>query len=122
MQTRLKFFEGCLLFALLEETAAGTRVASDLRALHTHLEKQGVAVAVGSPFDDRHHVSAGVALVPVFLAAAAPEYHLATFVRATEGFFVHPGHHQHIALVGVLDDGRRKLYATEFHFKLYFFD
>ncbi|MBR6450198.1 MAG: hypothetical protein IKS96_09680 [Fibrobacter sp.] len=27
------------LFALLEETAAGACVASDLRALHTHLEK-----------------------------------------------------------------------------------
>ena len=27
------------LFALLEEAAAGARVASNLRALHTHLEK-----------------------------------------------------------------------------------
>ena len=105
----------------LEEAAAGSSVASDLRSLHAHLEEQCVAVAVGCPFHDGHHVSAGVALVPVFLAATAPEYHLATFVGAAEGFFVHPSHHEHVALVGILYDCRGKLDTVYFYFEFDFF-
>ena len=105
----------------LEEAAAGTGVASDLRTLHAYLEEQCVAVAVGGPFHDGHHVSAGVALVPVFLAATAPEYHLATFVGAAERFFVHPGHHEHVALVGILYDCRGKLDTVYFYFEFDFF-
>ena len=97
-------------------------MASDLRPLHSHFEKQRIGVAVSSPFYDGHYVSAGIAFVPVFFTASAPEHHFATFVRAAERFFVHPSHHQHIAFVGVLNDCRCELHATELHFELYFFN
>lgn len=81
-------------------------MAGNLLSAHPDLEKQSVAVTVCGPFDNCHHVSAGIALVPILFSAATPENHFAAVDRATERLLVHPGEHQDVTLVRILDDCR----------------
>ena len=69
------------------------------------LEQHGVAVAVQA--DGKHflYVPGRAALVPEFLAAAAPVMGLAGFQGTFPGFFIHIGQHEHFARGRVLRDG-----------------
>ena len=81
------------------------------RPVRAHAHEQRVAVAVVAQLLDRHRVAARRALVPVLLAAAAPEPRLARLARAALGLGVHPREHQHAAGLGVLDDRGAELAA-----------
>ena len=72
-------------------------------------QKDRVAVAVVAELDDGERVAGRLALVPELLARAAPEPRLARLARAAERLLVHPGEHQHAAVVGVLDDRRGQI-------------
>ena len=96
-------------------------MAGDLWTFHADAKKKRIAVAVQSPIDHGHYVAAGIALVPVFFAAAAPENHFSAFDGSAERLFVHPGHHEHVVLVGVLNDGGNQKLVAELNFVFDFF-
>ena len=95
-----------------EEARAGAGVAGAVAVL-VDLEQQRVAVAVVVRLADGLVVAAGVALAPQLLAAAAPVDHAPLGERALQRLGVHPGHHQHVAGVGVLGDGRHQPVGVE---------
>ena len=82
-------------------------------AVLVDLEQQHVAVAVVVRLAHELAVAAGVALAPHLLAAAAPVDHAPFGERALQGLGVHPRHHQHVAGVGVLGDGRHQPVGVE---------
>ena len=61
--------------------------------------EQRVAVAVVAQLDDGERVAGGLALAPEPLARAAPEPRLPRLARQPLGLVVHPGEHQHAAVV-----------------------
>src|SRR5262245_18405007 len=69
-----------------------------------HLEENGVGVAVDVDFTHLLNVATHLALAPEFVArgteVAGPAGAQRLFVRLA----IHPGHHQHLAGVGVLGD------------------
>ena len=76
------------------------------RAGRPDAQQDRVAVAVVADLVDGERVAGRLALVPELLARAAPEPRLAGLARAAQRLLVHPGEHQHAAVVGVLDDRR----------------
>ena len=87
-----------------EEAAAFARVAGG--AVLVHADQQDVGVAVHAELLDVLDVAARVALAPELLPRAAPEDRPAFGDRACHRLAVHPRHHQHVAVLGVLHDGR----------------
>ena len=73
---------------------------SDLVDLH----EQGVVVAVEGGRVHILCVAGGVALTPVFLAAARPEGDASLNEGAAQRFPVHPAEHEHLVGVPLLDD------------------
>lgn len=69
------------------------------------LDQDDVLVAVGADRLDVLHVSAAFALEPEFVTASAEEVGFAGFDRLGERVLVHPGHHQYLAGLVILDDG-----------------
>jgi hypothetical protein len=55
-----------------------------------------ITVAIDPQFDDALGITAGVAFVPEFLAAATPKDGLADLKSAAQALGVHPCHHQHL--------------------------
>src|SRR6266702_2968698 len=81
---------------------AGVAGGADL----VDLDHQGVSVAVKRDGLDPLAVPGGVALHPVFLAAAGPVGAPAGGEGAMQRLVVHPAEHQHLAGVVLLGDGR----------------
>ena len=88
---------------------AGERARVADGAVRADAQKDRVAVAVVPDLLDGERRAGGLALVPELAARAAPEPRLAGLARAAERLLVHPGEHQHAAVVGVLDDRRGQL-------------
>src|SRR5918998_1428918 len=75
------------------------------RALLVDEDQQGVTVAVQPDVADPLPVSGGLALDPVLAPAARPVRGPAGGQRATQRLVVHPGDHEHLTGVVLLDDG-----------------
>ena len=71
-----------------------------------HLQQHGVGVAVDEDPAHLLHVAALLALAPEPAAAAAKIARPARALRFFKRLTVHPGHHQHLARVGILSNGR----------------
>src|SRR5690606_26574781 len=84
------------------ETGPGAGVArgSDL----VDLDEQRITVAVEADALDVLSMAGRVALAPVLSAGAGPEGHAAAGEGATQRLVVHPGEHEHLAGVVLLDD------------------
>src|SRR4051794_28069138 len=85
------------------EAAALAGVAG--RALLVDQQQQGVAVAVQPDVAAPLPGTGGLSLPPVLLAAARPVGGPAGAEGAVQRLVVHPGDHQHLAGVVLLDDG-----------------
>ena len=104
------------LFACGGAAVEAGRVA-DVAAAGTDLldlEDDGVLVAVGQDLVDFLHVTAGFALVPDFLTAAAVVDGLATLQGEFQRFLVHVGHHQDFTRFGIGGDGGNQAVGIEF--------
>ena len=93
------------------EAGIGARVAGDARLMHAH-EKR-VAVAVVGDLLDLLDVAGCLALLPELLAAAAEEPGVARLERLLEGFLVHVGQHEDLAVL-LLHDGGHEALLVEF--------
>ena len=87
------------------EAGVRARMAGDTRLMHAH--EQCVAVAVVGDFLDLLNVAGRLALLPELLAAAAKEPGVARLQRLLEGFLVHVGQHEHLAVL-LLHDSRHE--------------
>src|SRR5206468_72424 len=74
-------------------------------AVLMHLEQERVAIAVRVHAVDVLGVARRLALAPQNLARARPEMALAGPQCRIEGLAIHPGDHQHLAGLRLLDDG-----------------
>ena len=75
------------------------------RAMRCSLNEEGIVVAIDLDADDIEVVTAGFALGPEALAAAAVEAHAAGFLSSGVGFGIHVAQHEHLAGGRVLNDG-----------------
>src|SRR5918997_2885137 len=75
------------------------------RALLVDQDQQGVAVAVQPDVADPLAVAGGLALHPVLAPAARPVGGPAGGEGAAQRLVVHPGDHEHLTGVVLLDDG-----------------
>ena len=90
-------------FILLAPAGIGAGVTH--RAMRRSLNEQRIIIAIHL---DAHHIeeiTAGLALGPQALAAAAIEAHAPGFLGPGKGFSVHVTHHEHLARGGVLNNG-----------------
>src|SRR3954454_2304317 len=84
---------------------AGALAGVARRALLVDEEQQRVAVAVQPDVAHPLAVAGGLPLDPVLAAAARPVRRPPGRERAAQRLVVHPGEHQHLAGVVLLDDG-----------------
>ena len=90
---------------LIHLAPAGIRAGVAHRAMRRGLNEQRIVIAIHL---DAHHievVTAGLALGPQALAAAAVKAHAAGFLGLFKGFSVHVPHHEHLARGRVLNNG-----------------
>src|SRR6266508_3886677 len=76
-------------------------------------DEQDVTVAVHPDLLHVLDVAAGLALAPQLVPRTAPEHGPALVQGPLHRFPAHPGHHQHLAVLGVLDDGREQASIVE---------
>lgn len=67
--------------------------------------KQGILVAIDRNVLDMLGVTACLTLDPEFLPGATPVRTEARVHCFLQRFPVHPGHHQHLPIIAILDDG-----------------
>ena len=77
------------------------------------LGEEGVGVAVVAELDEALGVTAGLAFDPEFLARSAPVRHLLGGEGAFDGFAIHPGQHQNLAVGVILGDARDETVGIE---------
>ena len=75
------------------------------RAMRRGLNEEGIVITIDLDADDIEVVTAGFALGPEALAAAAVEAHAAGFLSSGVGFGIHVAQHEHLAGGRVLNDG-----------------
>ena len=90
-------------FVGLAPAGIGTGVADG--AVGGGLNEEGIVVAIDLDADHIEVVTAGFALGPEALAAAAVEAHAACFLSSGVGFGIHVAQHEHLAGGRVLNDG-----------------
>ena len=73
-----------------------------------HADEQGVLVAVQLDADHGEEVTARLALGPKAFAGARVESHASFGHGLLVGFTIHIAEHEHLAGVGILDDGRHE--------------
>ncbi len=73
-----------------------------------YFQQDDVLVAVQSNVPDDLLVPRGFPFAPELAPGARPVYGVAFFGGQPERLAVHPGHHQDVAGVGVLGDGRNQ--------------
>lgn len=95
-----------------EKTAHFPSVASG--ANWVYLQQQGVAIAIDADFLNALDVAGGAALVPQFLAAAAPKVGLVRFQGKLQCLLVHPGNHEDFVAEVVLENGRNQPFLIKF--------
>ena len=67
--------------------------------------QETIAIAVDTEIDQLLCMATGGSLHPKLLSGARPIGHASCLKRLRDGVGIHPGHHQHIARLGVLRDG-----------------
>ena len=90
---------------LVHLAPAGISAGVAHRAMRRGLNEQRIVVAIHLDADYIEVVTAGFALCPQALAAAAVKAHAAGFLGLFKGFGIHVAQHEHLAGGGVLNDG-----------------
>jgi len=99
-----------LIFA--EEAAVKAFMAGGAGLLD--LDEQNILIAIDGDGFDGLDVPAGFAFEPELISAAAEEMGFAGLDGFFEGIAVHPGHHEDLAGIDVLNDGGNKPAGIEF--------
>ncbi len=89
----------------LGEAGPRSVVADHAFAQHSHLQQNGVAIAVGRSRDHFQPVAGGLTLGPKLVAGAAEKRDVAGPQRLFERLAIHEAQHQHLAAGCILHDG-----------------
>ena len=81
-----------------------------------NLDEQRITIAIKSNVFDRLGMPAGFAFHPELLARPAPKMCSAGGYRFFQRSPVHPRHHQHPAIIMILNNRRNQAIAIEFQF------
>ena len=81
-------------------------MADQAVAFHANLAEHRIVVAIGCGIGQAQAVAAGLALGPQLVAGAAIEGYVAGLKRLVERLLVHEAHHENLAVIGILHDGR----------------
>ena len=73
-----------------------------------HFQQHHIGIAVEPDIPEHLLVPGALALAPEFATGTGPVHRLSFLNREPERFPVHPGHHQDIAIIGVLGNGRHQ--------------
>jgi hypothetical protein len=87
---------------------AGSGIAPDVR-----YQQDAILIAIYAYFSNCEDVTTRFALSPKPVARPAPEMRFTGFNRPLQGFLVHIGEHQDIAVPRISDDGRDQAVPIE---------